>query len=156
MRDPAPESDLKETPPTWMTKIVGGVTLWVGVAFGALLCWSLYRLASPSARSIDMPIVVFLGAVAVIALFCLSVGYRLFFNRPSPYGSILGPVGWRICGGFLGLWAVALAGAALFTEVYASKPEVWPSILFLGASSYSCFRTLARLSRHGTRGESAL
>ena len=159
MHDPAPESDLLERQPvpSWMTKILGGVTLWIGVAFGALLFWLLYKLASPNVR-VEVWVVVLLGVVAAIALFCLSVGYRLFLNRPNRYGSILGPMSWRIVGGFFGLIAVGLASVALFTEAYSNQApaEVWSSILFGGAFSYWCFRIAGKAGRRAMRGRSVL
>jgi hypothetical protein len=45
MQDPGPGSDLLEKEPVhpWAVKVLGGVTLWIGVAFVALLLWMVYR-----------------------------------------------------------------------------------------------------------------
>jgi hypothetical protein len=158
MQDPAPASDLLEKQPVhpWVAKILGGVTLWIGLAFVALLLWMLYKIASPNVR-IEVWVVILLGVVAAIALFCLVVGYRLFLNRPNRYGSILGPMSWRIVGGFFGLIAVGLASAAFFTDAYMNHPsvEVFASILFSGAFSYWCFRIGRRASDRIVRGRGA-
>lgn len=159
MHGPGPESDLleKQPVPGWMTKVVGGVTLWIGFAFGALFSWMLYKISSPNVR-MEMWVVVLLAVIAAIALFCVSVGYRLFFNRPNRYGSILGPIGWRIVSGFFGLTAVGLASAALFTDAYTNRTsiDVLSPILFSGVFSYWCFRIGERASRSPMRRQSAL
>jgi hypothetical protein len=155
MQDPAPGSELLEKQPVhpWAAKILGGVTLWIGVAFVALLLWMAYGIASPNVR-IEVWVVVLMGIIAAIALFCLVVGYRLFLNRPNRYGSILGPTSWRIVGGFFGLVAVGLASAALFTNAYMYRPslEVFSSIMFSAGFSYWCFRVGRRASDRTLRG----
>src|SRR3954466_3228813 len=136
-----------------MVKLVGGVLLWIGVAFGALLLWFGYGIFVGKPPGYFWPLV-FLGAVAAIALFCLSVGYRLFFNRPKRYGSILGPVSWWLLAGFWGLLTIGLAGVALITDVPLpfSIPTVFALIIFSGSFAYYCVRGAhrARVSQKRT------
>lgn len=54
--------------------------------------------------------------LAVISLFCLLVGYRLTFQKPNRYNSILSPVGWCILGSIF-----MLIFAFVLIEVYRGK-----------------------------------
>lgn len=47
-----------------------------------------------------------------VCLLAIGFGYRLLFNRPNPYGSIMGPTAWRICG------LVILLGTGILAVVH--------------------------------------
>jgi hypothetical protein len=86
-------------------KIIGGVMLWIGVAFVALFVWASYKILLLR-RPPEFGMVALLGALAVLAAFCSLVGWRLFLNRPNRFGSILTPLGWRILGAMFGVFTI--------------------------------------------------
>jgi len=137
----------------WQLKIVGGVLLWIGVGAVGLFSWMLYK-----ARLDHLGVYVFLAAFAIISLFCLSVGWRLFFNRPNRYGSILDPISWRIVGTMFGLIAW------FFTELIMARLDARAEVLAMFALwlalscavCYWCFRRARLLSTHGSSGKGAL
>lgn len=88
-------------------KVIGGVMLWIGVAFGVLLVWASYKTAMLN-RPLEFVPLLFLAGFAILAAFCSLVGWRLFLYRPNRFGSILSPWGWRILGGMFGASAVGL------------------------------------------------
>jgi len=98
-------------------KVIGGVMLWIGVAAFGLLIWASYKLTLLD-RHPELGAFVFLAVIAVVGAFCALVGWRLFLNRPNRFGSILGPVGWRILGGMFAMSTVAflIFGFALLRE----------------------------------------
>ena len=154
-RDPLNQLDQPVHP--WVVKVVGGVLLSIGVAFGAFLLWFSYRVLLPKLPT-DPWIFVFQAVVAVVALFCLSVGYRLFLGRPNRYGSILGPASWRILGGFWSLLTICLAGGAFLADKSSldfMETMVW-SIIFSGSFAYYCLRASRRVMVRRTQGQSAL
>jgi hypothetical protein len=75
----------------------------------------------------------FVGAVisGAIAWFCLSLSWRFIMNRPNRYGSIIGPVAWRISAAFWGVAAIAIAVGFIITR---DLQLVWP---LLGGSALS-------------------
>jgi hypothetical protein len=89
-----------------LAKIIGGVLLWIGVAFLGLFVWALHKVVIIG-RPLDTFAFVMLGVFAVLATFCALVGWRLFLNRPNRFGSILGPFGWRVLGTMFGVMAAA-------------------------------------------------
>src|SRR5262245_47715125 len=81
-------------------KVVGGVMLWIGVAGLGLFVYFAYKLAVLG-RTPAIGADVFMVVLAIVGVFCVYVGWRLFFNRPNRFGSILTPLGWRaLCGLF--------------------------------------------------------
>jgi hypothetical protein len=46
--------------------------------------------------ALDKGAIIFLILLAAVACFCITVGFRLSFNRPNHYGSILPPFGWML------------------------------------------------------------
>jgi len=87
-------------------KVIGGVMIWIGVAFVALLVWASYKVVTLD-RAPEFGAVLLLGALAILAAFCSLIGWRLFLNRPNRFGSILTPLGWRILGAMFGVFAAA-------------------------------------------------
>ena len=80
---------------------LAGAVLLFGVGLVCVRALSIPRLLEHGGSIV----LLVLGGIAV---FCLSVGYRLTFNRPNRYGSFLSPLGWRIlCAVFLILTVVA-------------------------------------------------
>jgi hypothetical protein len=106
--------------PRWQAKLAGGILLWIAVASAWLLGWMAWKL-SELHRPIALGAIFFMCAIAIIGTFCLTVGWRLFLNRPNQYGSILGPNGWRALGTIFGLFAVA-AFAFDVLNLFAPKP----------------------------------
>lgn len=64
----------------------------IGVAFVALVIWFGYLIFIRTS-SADLWVFIVEGIFAALALFFFNVGYRLFFDRPNKYGSVLGPTG---------------------------------------------------------------
>jgi ATP-dependent Clp protease adaptor protein ClpS len=80
------------------------------VAFGILFAWLLSRgamrlLSGPPA---DPGISAFSALLTPIMIFCLYVGARLLFLRPTARGSLMGPIGWYALTAFVGVASVAL------------------------------------------------
>lgn len=86
-------------------KIIGGVMLWIGVAFVVLLAWASYKVMIVG-RAPGFGALALLGVLAILAAFCSLVGWRLFLNRPNRFGSILTPRGWRVLAAMFGVLAI--------------------------------------------------
>lgn len=132
-----------------MVKVAGGVLSWFGIGAAALSIWVAYKALSLPGR-VDTFILALIGASAVLAVFCLTVGWRLYLNRPNRHGSALGPLGWRIVGTVLGIAGCALLG---LMAARSDAPVDVLSALFVSAVGclvfcYWCF-LLARRIRHG-------
>jgi hypothetical protein len=147
MQDISPQ-DLERRVNRWLAKVVGGVLLWFGVAAVGLFFWAIYKIASFG----EMPpwkIYLLIAGLAITGIFCLSVGWRLFLDRPNRYGSSLTPMSWRILGTMFGLLGAAFIA---FTWAFASdaQPDFLSSIAASVASvcllSYCCFRLARQLA----------
>jgi len=95
-----------------LSKVIGGVMLWIGVAFIFLFVWAAYKLAQLD-HVADFWAFVLLGVFALIATFSSLVGWRMFLNRPNRYGSILSPLGWRVLAGVFGVSGVGVLAASV-------------------------------------------
>ena len=141
----------------WDEKIIGGVMLWVSVGAFALLLWLADGMVSLG-RTPDLFASCVLAALATIGLFFAVVGWRVFWNQPNRYGSLLGPIGWRILGVLFGVLAwfvigLIMARRDLWTDA-RFLALVLASLTFTCAFSYSCFRVAQTISKrvpHRTR-----
>ena len=125
--------------PAWAAKIVGGVLLWVAVGAFGLVLWFAYGLLAPGGQ-VALGAILFLLGLSAIGLFCLSVGWRLFLNRPNCYGSFLSPVGWRILGVvFAALFPLALFGFLAMYRSNRSSFNIPYAVLSLGMNLVACF-----------------
>lgn len=60
--------------------------------------------------------------LACVGALCLAVGYRMLFDRPNKYGSLLSPLAWYGTGAMLAFSAIALASMLLRDQAY---DELW-------------------------------
>jgi len=73
-------------------------------------CLGIYRNATLN-RSVGFVLITAAAVWVAVCAFFLFVGYRLLFNRPNKYGSLLPPIGWyTLAGTFVSL--AALLGTA--------------------------------------------
>lgn len=102
---------------TFMARLAGAVSLAFGIALGILAIWMVERQITlrGAIESIAAALIIFLF---VISAFCSLVGYRLLFNRPNRYGSLLSPVGWKTLAAFLCVLGIGLAAVAIWREEY--------------------------------------
>jgi hypothetical protein len=109
-----------------LARLAGVVMLAIGVGLEALCLFVLWRaLAHSPLRQAELP--VFLILVALGA-FCTLVGYRLAFNRPNRYQSVLPPLGWyALACGF-----AVLGGLLLFVPGKNPHPNVWENAAAAG------------------------
>jgi len=56
-------------------KVIGGVMLWIGLAFAGLFVWFSYKTLN---RPPDIAVLLVLAVFAILAAFCSLVGWRLF------------------------------------------------------------------------------
>lgn len=134
-----------EAPPRWLVKVAGGVLAWFGVAAAAFSIWGAYKaLTLPG--PVHIAVFALIGASAMLAVFCLTVGWRLYLNRPNRHGSALGPSSWRIIGTLFGLCGAAMLGFAAL-RIAAGPAEIVSIAIFAGGGclffAYWCFQ-LAR------------
>jgi hypothetical protein len=140
-------------------KIIGGVMLWIGVAFVALLIWASYKIMMLN-RSPDYWAFVLLGAFALLATFCSLVGWRLFLNQPNRYGSILSPVGWRVLAGVFGV----LGAGFLIVSVVLLRDGISSNVLVTAVTSVAscavfchwCLVTARQAQANASRANGAL
>jgi hypothetical protein len=122
---------------------VGGVLLLGGVPFGALLVWAISLVIPP--RSVDLlTAFVTFAVLGGIEMFCVGVGYRLFFNRPNLYGSIFGPFGWMALGIVLTILTVSVAVGSVMRGWEAVLQATGPLIAMVIFALW-CFRMHGRL-----------
>ena len=101
-----------------IARVAGAILLVFGMGL-ATLAIRIVWVQPDRAGAPELSTVVITTVLVVIAAFCLSVGYRLLFNRPNRYGSILSPVGWRLFAAFFVAVAVALATVSIGHDAYA-------------------------------------
>jgi hypothetical protein len=101
-----------------------------------------------SVAGADWTVLAFISVLSLLSIFCLVVGYRLAFNRPNRYGSMLPPTAWAF---LAGIFAIAGLGSAATT--FAAKGSLrgalpgGVSALMLGAL---CWRKrVAMINRTG-------
>jgi hypothetical protein len=76
----------------WMARLAGLVFFLGGLALGALsiaIVWRIFRQPDIAGTGLWL-----LAVAGIIGYFLTSVGYRLTFDRPNRYQSILPPFGW--------------------------------------------------------------
>lgn len=140
-------------------KVIGGVMLWIGVAFFALFAWASYKIMVLN-RAPDYWAFVLLGVFALLATFCSLVGWRLFLNQPNRFGSILSPLGWRILGGVFGV----LATAFVIVSVVLLRDGTSSDVLVMAVTSVAscavfchwCLLTARQAQANASRGNGAL
>ena len=150
MQDISPR-DIEERANRWLVKIVGGVLLWFGLAGDALFFWAIYKVVS-FGESPQWTMYFLIAGFAIIGMFCLSVGWRLFLDRPNRYGSILTPLSWRILGTLFGVAGAAFAGfiVAIASDAQASLlSSAGTSLAALCLLSYFCFRVARQVATRG-------
>lgn len=76
-----------------LTRFSGAILLTFGVGLIVLGLWIVERQVTFQ-RAPDGTLIAVLTGFLLIALFCLPVGFRLAFNRPNRYGSLLPPAAW--------------------------------------------------------------
>ena len=89
-----------------LQRAVGVAALLAGLPFAFLFCYALFRSIGRVSEEPELILGV-LSVLGVIAGFLLSVGWRLAFNKPNKYRSLLAPNAWfAICILFvlLGTW----------------------------------------------------
>jgi hypothetical protein len=147
MQDISPQ-DLERRANRWLAKLVGGVLLWFGVAAVGLFFWAIYKIASFGEMP-DWKIYLLIAGFASIGVFCVSVGWRLFLDRPNRYGSSLSPMSWRILGTMFGLLGAAFIA---LTFAFASDAQadflssIAASVAAVCLLSYWCFRLARQLA----------
>jgi hypothetical protein len=134
MKDILPDPYGREADPR-LQRVVGVLALAAGVPFALLFILVLVRTAG---RLLDEPALI-LGVLAVLALiagFLLSVGWRLTFNRPNSYKSLLAPNAWfaiALLFLLLAAWlAVSMIRAGNFARLYAPAYSI---LLGVGAAA---------------------
>ncbi len=133
----------------WMAKFVGAVLLWIGVVFAGLTMWAIYKVSLlPQPEYIARYAIA--AGFSLIGIFGFSVGWRLFWNKPNRYGSVLGPIGWGLlcllfaaCGIFI---VVALGASRLLAE----SSLAW-SVFACCVFSYWCFHLARRAIAHASK-----
>jgi hypothetical protein len=134
-----------EEPPRWLVKLAGGVLSWFGVGAAAFFVWTCYKAFSLPGP-VHIAVFVLIGVSALLAVFCLTVGWRLFMNRPNRHGSALGPLSWRVIGALFGLCGTAMLGFALLRWDMPGN-IVWIAVFSGGGClvfAYWCFMLAAR------------
>jgi hypothetical protein len=108
---------------------VGLVCETFGVGLLVLLVWTTYKLFILG-KTPDTLALIFLLVLLVIMTFCLTVGYRLLFNRPNNHGSLLSPKAWRLLGGIFAAIALVLLVFVIVSKAYSQLAAVAYSVLF--------------------------
>lgn len=113
-----------------LARIAGAVLFLFGIALAALSVWLVERqLTLHGTVAVDAQIGVLI--FGIISLFCIVVGYRLAFNHPNRYGSILSPTAWIVLGamfGFLGLGITAMVLVYKLFDTQFITPVVSPYV----------------------------
>jgi|HubBroStandDraft_5_1064220.scaffolds.fasta_scaffold50378_3 ATP-dependent Clp protease adapter protein ClpS len=95
-----------------IARIIGGISLAFGAAAGILAVWAIdqqFAIRGVVQISAAAAVIVFL----LIAALCCLTGFRLIFNRPNRYGSILSPAGWKTLALCFLIVAVTMAAIGL-------------------------------------------
>lgn len=100
---------------------IAGVILFVfGIGLATLSVWIIERqLTFHGALSLDVLTVVLV--LSVISLFCIVVGYRLAFNRPNRYGSILSPSAWIVLGAIFGILGLGTTAYVVIFKLFDTQ-----------------------------------
>jgi ATP-dependent Clp protease adaptor protein ClpS len=97
---------------TVIVRILGSVLLMFGIALAVLAILAVGRQLAVD-HTLMTGAIVPARALVLVSAFCLLVGCRLLFNRPTRNGSILSPLGWRMLAiSFYGMCVASIAAAA--------------------------------------------
>jgi ATP-dependent Clp protease adapter protein ClpS len=97
---------------TFIVRVVGSVFLLFGIALAILAILAVERQLTVHGTLMTGAVVPAI-LICVISAFCLLVGCRLLFNRPTGSGSILTPRGWMVLAiSFYSLGVASIAAAA--------------------------------------------
>jgi O-antigen/teichoic acid export membrane protein len=128
-----------------LARLAGLVLLLFGIAVGALTGVGIERQLVYSG-TIERSAVILLSVLVVVSAFCTFVGYRLVFNRPNRYGSLLSPNAWIVLAG------VFATVGLLFTVLFFSHKLGVSGFLAAAASSFAfavmCWRARAAAMIH--------
>lgn len=126
--------------------LAGAVLLVFGLWLEGLAMYAIERQVEFH-RQIDLKLVYFLCALALPGYFCIAVGYRLAFNRPNRYQSILGPFGWYS----LALVFAIIGACAGFVAYRKLGFDAWllVALAFFGLFAALCVRAGRIAARRG-------
>ena len=115
--------------PKPILRLFGSVLLAFGFALASLLILLLVRQVGRLSE-----LVAVVGGATVLSSLCLLLGYRLVFNRPNKYGSLLPPKGWRVLATCFGVVAALLGSTAV------QNVDSTAAVAMLGAAAlaYAC------------------
>jgi hypothetical protein len=127
-------------------RITGSILFLVGIGFVVSSLWIIigqFALLG-TVRLNALPLVLGLG---LISFFCIVVGYRLTFNRPNKYGSILSPISWIVLGLIFGVFGLGIIISIIFINHFPTRfiSVAIFSILFAAVCWYA--GSLARKQR---------
>ena len=111
-------------------RLAGVVFGIIGVGLGSLAAFIAWRQFE-SRGTIETAAAVLLVVLIPIAWFCASTGWRLAWNRPNRYGSIVRPWAWRTLAGIFLVFAITLV---VFATMEAKLLSAWPA---LGAVAFA-------------------
>jgi len=126
----------------WMARFVGMVSCLCGLGAIAILV-RLGIAAFSVPHRLTAGALLFGAAIVLIAGFFLSVDYRLTFNRPNRYGSILGLTGWR----GLGVFFAAIAAVLAVQAARRRELDALAYALVSAAASCWCWMRAFRIGR---------
>jgi hypothetical protein len=98
-------------------RIYGLIALLMGLGLSALAVAIVYAQLSFYGFLPLNPFAAVVG-LASVGFFCLAVGYRLFFNRPNKYDSLLSPLAWYAFSTALAFSAIVLGVIFLRDRAY--------------------------------------
>jgi hypothetical protein len=98
-------------------RVAGGVLLAFGIGLSILAVWIIERQFTLR-RGLQLDAASMVLGFSLIAVFCLPVGYRLFFQRPNRYGWMLSPRGWMVLAVSLIPIGLGLGAIAIWRGTY--------------------------------------
>jgi hypothetical protein len=124
-REPLPETY------SALTRISGAILTLFGVGILAMTILFATRMVELYPRLDHRGPIIVLG-LAALAVFCLTLGYRLLLNRPNRYGSLLSPGTWRALSiGFLG-FVLLLVGLSFLSPTRLSVGALIGALMIAG------------------------
>jgi hypothetical protein len=118
---------------TIMARVAGAALLAFGLGLAALAVWMVERRLSLSG-GLEPGVAAVIAVFAALALFCLLAGYRLLFDRPNRYGSLLSPLGWRVLATFFFALALAFMVGAFWLGTF----KLALACFFSACLAYTC------------------
>jgi predicted permease len=76
-----------------MARLSGVILLFAGLCLASLVTWIVARQLTMRV-DIERSALLFCAIVAIVAFVCGTIGFRLTFDRPNRYQSLLPPFGW--------------------------------------------------------------